>query len=110
MGEGRSGQDEAAVVRLVADDRGNYVEVNDAAVALLGYTREELLAMSVWDLTPPPQELDGLALWQDFIRIGEQAGEYELRTKRGEMLRFRYRARANVEPGRHESLLTLISA
>jgi PAS domain S-box-containing protein len=95
------------VMRLVADDQGNYVEVNDAALETLGYSREELLSLSVWDLTPGGNELDGLRLWQQFIRQGEQSGEYVLRTRRGGLVKFHYRARANVEPGRHESLLTL---
>lgn len=96
------------VVRLVADDRGNYVEVNDEAVRVLGYSRDELLAMSVWDLTPGASELDGLQLWQQFIAAGEQSGEYVLRTKNGGLVKMFYRARANVEPGRHESLLSFI--
>ncbi len=96
------------VLRLVADDRGNYVEVNDEAVRVLGYSREELLQMSVWDLTPGARELDGLAMWQDFIRSGEQSGEYVMKTKGGALLKLYYRARANIAPGRHESILTLI--
>ncbi len=96
-------------LRLVADDHGNYVDVNDEAVRVLGYSRDELLSMSVWDLTPGMAQLDGLALWQDFIRAGEQSGEYLLRTKKGALIRFYYRARANVEPGRHESRLVLIA-
>ena len=101
---------EAEVIRLVADDQGNYVEVSDAALRVLGYEREELLRMSVWDLTPASGELDGLLLWQDFIRSGNQEGEYVLRTKRGRVVRFHYHARANVEPGRHESVLTPLEA
>jgi PAS domain S-box-containing protein len=96
------------VVRLVADDRGNYVEVNDEAVRLFGYSREELLRMSVWDLTPAASELNGLELWQQFIAAGEQRGEYVIRKKNGSLLKMHYRARANVEPGRHESLLSFI--
>lgn len=97
-----------SVIRLVADDRGNYVDANDAAVELLGYSREELLSMSVWDLTPAAGELDGLTLWQEFIRSGEQTGEYVVKRKSGGLLKLHYRARANVEPGRHESLLSLL--
>lgn len=36
---------------FVTDSRGRYVEVNAAASALLGYTREEILSMSVADVT-----------------------------------------------------------
>jgi len=73
---------------------------------VLGYSREELLSMSVWDLTPSVNELDGLLLWQGFLRDGRQSGRYALKTKRGLLAWFDYEARANVTPGRHESVLT----
>lgn len=95
---------------LVADDQGRYVDVNDEAVRVLGFTREELLMLSVWDLTPLPQELDGLILWQAFINEGRQQGEYVLKTKDGALLQCRYDARANVQPGRHESRLTIVGS
>lgn len=97
-----------SIARLVADDQGRYVDANDDAVRLLGYSRDELLSMAVWDLTPAAAELDGLTLWQSFIAEGEQSGEYIVRRKNGTLLKLYYRARANVEPGRHESLLSLI--
>lgn len=92
----------------MADDRGNYVDANEAASRVLGYSREELLSMSVWDLTPGTRELDGLTLWQEFIRSGQQSGEYVVKRKSGGLLKLHYRARANIEPGRHESLLSLL--
>ncbi|HEY8644133.1 MAG TPA: PAS domain S-box protein [Candidatus Dormibacteraeota bacterium] len=97
-------------LRLTADDEGRYVEVNEEAVRVLGYSRDELLSMSVWDLTPPVKELDGLVLWQDFIRAGEQSGRYALKTKRGLLVWFDYRAQANITPGRHESVLSPVHA
>lgn len=93
---------------LVADNQGRYVDANEEAVRALGFTREELLQLSVWDLTPHARELDGLILWQDFIRQGQQAGDYVLRTKDGRLLACSYSARANVRPGRHEARLTVI--
>ncbi len=93
---------------LIADDHGRYVDANDIALEILGYGREELLRKSVWDLTVGISELDGLQLWQDFIHQGEQEGTYQLSSKDGAGLRFHYRARANVAPGRHESRLRLL--
>jgi len=90
---------------LVADDRGQYIAANDAASELLGYTREELIALSVWDLTPGANELDGLLLWQDFIGMGFQAGVYWLAGKDGSLIEVAYQAPANVPPGRHVSEL-----
>lgn len=92
-------------ILLVADDQGRYVDANEAAVAALGYSREELLELSVWDLTPGASELDGLHLWQQFIRAGRQEGEYVLTTKRGIRVRFRYRAVSDPQAHRHSSWL-----
>ncbi len=38
---------------LVADATGRYVDVNDASCTISGYTREQLLSMSIADLLPP---------------------------------------------------------
>ena len=35
-----------------ADDTGNFIHVNEAACAMLGYQREEILSMAVWDIDP----------------------------------------------------------
>ena len=93
---------------MVADDEGRYLEVNDRAVEVLGYTREELLRMSVFDLTPSAAVLDGLELWQKFFRTGEQTGEYALRARGGRLLRFSYRARVDPETHRNVSWLRLL--
>lgn len=97
-----------SIVRLVADDRGRYIDANEDAERVLGYTRDELLAMSVWDLTPAAAELDGLQLWQEFIHQGQQQGEYVVKRKSGALLKLHYSARANVEPGRHLALMAFI--
>lgn len=90
---------------MVADDRGRYVEANDMACRLLGYTRQELLQLSVWDLTPQPHEVEGLILWKEFIEAGFQAGIYWLACKDRSLVEVAYRAKANVAPGRHVSRL-----
>ncbi|HET7273485.1 MAG TPA: PAS domain S-box protein, partial [Rubrobacter sp.] len=57
---------------FVHDERGRFVDCNSQATLLLGYSREELLSMSVWDvsedmLTPEDKarkEREGGTLWQ----------------------------------------------
>jgi PAS domain S-box-containing protein len=90
----------------MADDQGRYIEANDAACDLLGYTRDELLELSVWDLTPGANELDGLMLWQEFITLGFLAGVYWLTRKDGSLVEAAYQATANAGPGVHVSRLT----
>jgi PAS domain S-box-containing protein len=90
---------------LVANDEGRYVAANDAACRLLGYTREELHKLSVWDLTPDPHGVEGLILWKEFIEVGAQAGVYWLKRKDGSLVEVAYQARASVAPGQHVSRL-----
>jgi PAS domain S-box-containing protein len=93
------------VAMLVADNRGRYVDVNDAAVFLTGYSRAELLRRSVWDLTPAVQQTRGRTLWRAFLARERMSGEYRLRRKSGRVVSARYVAVANVLPGLHVSAL-----
>jgi PAS domain S-box-containing protein len=97
---------EIPIAVLVANDRGRYVDVNAMAPTLTGYTRNELLKMAVWDLTPTPRRGLGLRLWREFLRRGRMRGTYQLRRRNGTVVTARYIAVANVLPGIHISALT----
>jgi len=97
---------EAPVAILIANDRARYVEVNAAATTLTGYTRSELLRMSVWDLTPQPDRSTGMIAWEGFLRTGEQSGTYPVKRKDGTVVRAVYFATAHVLPSLHLSALT----
>jgi PAS domain S-box-containing protein len=97
---------DAPVAILIANDRARYVEVNAAATTLTGYTRSELLRMSVWDLTPEPDRTKGMTLWQAFLQQREQSGTYRLRRKDGTLVATTYVATAHVLPSLHLSALT----
>ena len=88
---------------LVADDAARYVAANDAASALTGYSVEELLTLSVNELTPVPHGVDFKRLWMDFVRIETQKGEYEIRKRNGSTVQVTYEAYANVAAGLHVS-------
>ncbi|HEV2072711.1 MAG TPA: PAS domain S-box protein, partial [Thermomicrobiales bacterium] len=67
---------------LVADTKHRYLEANPAATELLGYSRDELLAMRVEDLLVDGQD------WTDeeyirYLSEGPWLGEIELRRKGG---------------------------
>src|SRR3954463_15516315 len=68
---------------LVANTQGGYVAANRAASELTGYGRQELLTMSVWDLTPTVNEGHAEILWRSFLQQREQSGVYSLVTKDG---------------------------
>jgi two-component system, cell cycle sensor histidine kinase and response regulator CckA len=86
---------------LLADDEARYVDVNPAACALLGYTREELLRLSVWDVTPPAALEASRAQWTTFLAGGQLAGEYAMLRKDGSLVPVEFNAVANVAPGLH---------
>jgi PAS domain S-box-containing protein len=92
---------------LVADDRGRYIDVNDAATRLTGYTRTRLLRMSVWDLTPVPRATLGRRLWREFVARGRMTGTYPLVHRDGHIVKTRYLAVAHVLPGIHVSALVM---
>ena len=93
------------VALLIANNSGRYLDVNDHATRLTGYTRAELLRMSVWDLTPTPAAVEGLRMWREFLQAGRMAGKYPLRRKGGGQVRADFRAWANILPGVHVSAL-----
>ena len=93
------------VAILIANDRARYVEVNTAATTLTGYTRSELLRISVWNLTPEANRTQGMIAWEGFLRDGRQSGTYQLRCKDGTLVRTTYVAIAHVLPGLHLSAL-----
>jgi len=83
--------------------------VNVAATTLTGYTRSELLQMSVWDLTPKPHTANGITAWAAFLRTGEQSGTYTVRRKDVTVVRAAYFATAHVLPHLHLSALATTS-
>jgi PAS domain S-box-containing protein len=76
---------------LVADDRGNYRNVNRAAVDMLGFPREDLLAMNVQDL----QITSDVTLehqYQDFLEEGTLIGDLHITRPDGEERVLHYQA------------------
>lgn len=60
---------------ILADDQGRYYDVNSAACALLGYTREQLLRMGVADLIAA-SEPSAAERYACYIRLGRERGEF----------------------------------
>ncbi len=71
---------------FIADAQGCYVEVNRCGCEMLGYTREEMLDLSMADLIPA-EDLAHDPLYLDDLRAGKTAlKERRLRTKDGRLL------------------------
>jgi PAS domain S-box-containing protein len=92
---------------LVADDQRRYVDANRAACLLLRLPLERVLELSIDALTPPELRQRTAELWEAFLREGSQSGTFELLMPDGARVLVDYSATANVEPGRHLSVLSL---
>jgi PAS domain S-box-containing protein len=71
---------------FIAAPNGRYSEVNDAGCRMLGYSREEILAMRMDDLLQP-EELDLRPLQYERLRVGESVlTERRMRRKDGSVV------------------------
>jgi PAS domain S-box-containing protein len=80
----------AGYIVLVADENMRYLAASDAACELLGYSREELLGLTIPDLVV---ETNASELYDEFIRDHGQRGKITLRCKDGRSLDAHYDAR-----------------
>jgi DNA-binding CsgD family transcriptional regulator len=92
---------------LVANDQRRYVDANRAACLLLRLPLEKVLELSIDALTPHELRQHTVELWAAFLRDGSQSGTFELLMPDGARVLVEYSATANVEPGRHLSVLSL---
>jgi PAS domain S-box-containing protein len=81
---------------FVADETMRYVAVNEFACSSLGYAREELLALTVPDVSEPTDTPQRFA---QFLRDGTMEGATTLRHKDGTGLRFSFRAQPTTVAG-----------
>lgn len=93
---------------LLADHTGRYIGANAAASELTGFSRRELLTLSMFDITPPPDEKDIALLWRAFLRTGRQDGDIVIRRRDGAQISSRYMATTNVIPGVHVCILAKV--
>jgi PAS domain S-box-containing protein len=87
---------------LIADDNGRYVDANEAACALVGVSREELLTMSVSDLRTDSGNAG--ERYQQYVATGRETGEFEFATPAGTKRIVEYSA-SRFAPGLHLSIL-----
>ena len=80
---------ERADIAVLVADQGRYVAANHHACDITGYSREEILGLSVGELNPD----SGLPLHFKEIEAGRrESGELTIRRKDGTPLRVGYRA------------------
>jgi PAS domain S-box-containing protein len=87
---------------LIMDDNARYLDANDAAAALLGVSREDIIGRSLNDFVvePLPDEA-----WTAFKAGGEMRGELGFRRPNGEIREAEFNAVASISPGLHLTVL-----
>jgi PAS domain S-box-containing protein len=93
---------------LLTDDDAHYIGANPAACHLLQRTHDELLDLTLDDLTPPGANFE--AVWGAFIAEGEMAGDHTLRRRDGSVVEVEFYAKANVIPGKHLAIVQDVTA
>ena len=89
---------------LIIDDTGRYVDANPAICQLLGYGREELRLMTVWDVARPQDRKRIPDLLEQFLAEGTLCDEYALLCKDRTTRDFEYRWVAKILPGLHVAI------
>jgi PAS domain S-box-containing protein len=75
---------------VFVDSSRRYLDCTEAICALLGYTREEILRMTVEDISYNVNEVP--QLFAQYLKAGAMEGEYVLRHKDGTPIPIHYRA------------------
>ena len=83
--------DEAPALVFVADEEGWYVAVNRHACEVLGYSRRQLLGMTVPEVAVAPE---APALYESMITKGRLEGTTTVRCSDGRLLPLRYHAKS----------------
>ncbi len=102
--------DRAPGAILIADDAGRHIDANPAACALLGCTRDDLLARTSVDFVPAAERDTARKFWKRSLAAGELCGEYEFVRSDGRHLWVEWRVVANILPGQHLEYLREITA
>jgi PAS domain S-box-containing protein len=89
---------------FIADRHARYVDVNHQAELLSGYSRDELLRMTVMDTAPEPLRKQTWEAYEEFLRRGSMSGEYEIQRKDGTIAYVEFSA-TEIFPGEYQSII-----
>ncbi|HWP21631.1 MAG TPA: PAS domain S-box protein [Candidatus Cryosericum sp.] len=69
---------------FVVGEDGRYVEVNRSATSLTGYSREQLLKMTILSITAPESKEDTICLFEELQQVGHMSAELRYIHQSGE--------------------------
>lgn len=92
----------------LADDSRRVIDVNEAAVRLLGRSLEELVSTSIVDIISPAEREESTRQWQGFLRTGEYSGSRDLLRADGTTVEVDFAARMAAVNGRRLAIYVLM--
>ncbi|HSP73261.1 MAG TPA: PAS domain S-box protein, partial [Gaiellaceae bacterium] len=95
--------DQSMTAHIIWDDTGRLLDANQSAVELAGLPREELLRRTWLEFAPPGADFGPIIAV--ILETGRAAGEIEMLRADGQRRTVLFAARANVQPGRHLSVI-----
>jgi PAS domain S-box-containing protein len=95
--------DNALDAIVILDDNGELIEVNPAACAIFGATREQIIGRRGIEFTEP--RCNFIQNWQDFLAHGEKKGDVVIRRPDGTSREMEYTATSNFLPGQHLAIM-----
>jgi PAS domain S-box-containing protein len=91
------------------DDQRQIVDINDAALTLLGRTRADVLSMSIMESVVPAEREDATRMWDEFMRSGEYKGSRDLLRSDGSKVAVDFAARLAVIDGRRLAIYVILA-
>ena len=88
---------------VIADDAGQYVDVNESAATLFGCPKDELIGRTIDEFAP--EEFDFENAWDKFQASNDEVGTFPLVRADGMERVVEYAATTDIVPGRHLSVL-----
>ncbi|MGZ4388741.1 MAG: PAS domain S-box protein, partial [Gaiellaceae bacterium] len=95
--------DQSMTAHIVWDDTGRLLDANQSATELAGLPRDELLRRTWLEFAPPGD--DFAPIIAEILETGTAVGEVEMLRADGQRRTVLFAARANVQPGRHLSVI-----
>ena len=68
---------------FITDEKGRYLEVNQAASEITGYRIPQLLTMTIQDITAEESMANAFALFEALRNTGKMSGEFQFKHKSG---------------------------
>ncbi len=90
---------------LIFNDQSKYLDANQAAAHMLGYSIDELKGMSFLEILDPEFATEKQNKLPDALKSEDQEGLVHLKTKKGELLIVQYLLTPNIGPGLHLTTL-----